>query len=96
MPLKFFFCKKNVLISEFSVLLPCSGNASGIAQFGIGLMIETRKGKALNGTPLRLSLRKECTVRGECVSRAHDLHFSTHTYSSVSPVIATNLLHASI
>lgn len=84
-------------ISEFSVMLPCSGNASGIAQFGIGLMIETRKRKALNGTPLCLSLRKECTVRGECVSRAHDHHFFfTHTYSSVSPVIATNLLHASI
>ncbi|EFN75080.1 Protein shifted [Harpegnathos saltator] len=49
---------------EFSVLLPCTGNSSGIAQFGIGLMIETRKGKPLNGTPLLLSLRKECTVRG--------------------------------
>lgn len=54
--------------AEFSVLLPCTGNSSGIAQFGIGLMIETRKGKPLNGTPLLLSLRKECTVRGECVS----------------------------
>ncbi|XP_046823762.1 protein shifted [Vespa crabro] len=48
---------------EFSVLLPCTGNNSGIAQFGIGLMIETRKGKPLNGTPLHLSLRKECNLR---------------------------------
>ncbi|OXU20042.1 hypothetical protein TSAR_002642 [Trichomalopsis sarcophagae] len=48
---------------EFSVLLPCSGNNSGVAQFSIGLMIETRKNKPLNGTPLRLSLRKECAVR---------------------------------
>ncbi|CAB0031953.1 unnamed protein product [Trichogramma brassicae] len=65
---------------EFSVLLPCSGNNSGVAQFGIGLMIETRKNKPLNGTPLQLSLRKECAVRGECVSRAHDHHFSaSHT-----------------
>ncbi|XP_018361124.1 PREDICTED: protein shifted-like [Trachymyrmex cornetzi] len=47
---------------DFSILLPCAGN-SGIAQFGISLMIETLKGKPLNGTPLRLSLRKECTVR---------------------------------
>ncbi|KYN33970.1 Protein shifted [Trachymyrmex septentrionalis] len=47
---------------DFSILLPCVGN-SGIAQFGISLMIETLKGKPLNGTPLRLSLRKECTVR---------------------------------
>ncbi|KAL0134643.1 hypothetical protein PUN28_001441 [Cardiocondyla obscurior] len=47
---------------DFSILLPCAGN-SGIAQFGISLMIETRKGKPLNGTPLRLRLRKECTVR---------------------------------
>ncbi|XP_011631430.1 protein shifted isoform X1 [Pogonomyrmex barbatus] len=53
---------------EFSILLPCAGN-SGIAQFGIGLMIESRKGKPLNGTPLRLRLRKECTVRGICVEK---------------------------
>ncbi|XP_058802105.1 protein shifted-like isoform X1 [Phymastichus coffea] len=67
---------------EFSVLLPCSGNNSGVASFGIGLMIETRKNKPLNGTPLRLSLRKECAVRGECVNRAHDHHHlsTTRTY----------------
>ncbi|XP_028982459.1 protein shifted isoform X1 [Diachasma alloeum] len=64
---------------EFSINLPCSGNNSGIVQFGIGLMIETRKHKPLNGTPLHFSLRKECTVRGECVSRAQDHHFSIHT-----------------
>lgn len=73
-------------VAEFSILLPCAGN-SGIAQFGIGLMIETRKGKPLNGMPLRLLLRKECAVRGECVSRAHDHHLSTRTHSSVSAVI---------
>lgn len=77
-----------VLIAEFSVLLPCSGNNSGIAQLGIGLMIETRKGKPLNGTPLRLNLRKECTVRGECAIRAHDHHdLSTYTHSSVPAII---------
>ncbi|XP_063242812.1 protein shifted isoform X2 [Bacillus rossius redtenbacheri] len=48
----------------FSVFLPCSGNNSGIASFGIGLQIETRKGRALPGTPLRLRLRKECVQRG--------------------------------
>ncbi|KAI4477621.1 hypothetical protein M0802_014681 [Mischocyttarus mexicanus] len=47
---------------EFSVSLPCSGNNSGVAQFGIGLMIETGKGKPLDGTPLHLSLRKECNL----------------------------------
>lgn len=74
----------SIIVAEFSVLLPCSGNNSGIVQFGIGLTVETRKGKSLNGTPLHLNLRKECAVRGECVSRAHDHHFSTHTRSSVS------------
>nr|CAG4641676.1 EOG090X05QS [Eurycercus lamellatus] len=48
----------------FSVLLPCSGNASGVASFSIGLLIESRKGKPLPGTPLRLRLRKECAERG--------------------------------
>lgn len=46
---------------EFSIFLPCLGNSSGIARFGIGLLIETRKGKPLNGTPLRLKLKKECS-----------------------------------
>ncbi|EFA13018.1 protein shifted isoform X2 [Tribolium castaneum] len=48
---------------EFSILLPCLGNSSGVAPFGIGLLIESRKGKPLNGTPLRLKLRKECSQR---------------------------------
>nr|CAG4634772.1 EOG090X05QS [Alona affinis] len=47
----------------FSVFLPCSGNVSGIASFTIGLLIESRKGKPLPGTPLRLRLRKECAER---------------------------------
>nr|CAG4636155.1 EOG090X05QS [Eubosmina coregoni] len=47
----------------FSVLLPCLGNVSGIASFSIGLLIESKKGKPLPGTPLRLRLRKECAER---------------------------------
>ena len=47
---------------EFSILLPCLGNNSGIAPFGIELHI-MKKGKPLNGTPLRLKLRKECSQR---------------------------------
>ncbi|XP_053678886.1 protein shifted [Anopheles nili] len=49
---------------EFSVILPCSGNVSGIAMFSIGLLIQTRKGKPVPGTPLRIKLRKECAHRG--------------------------------
>ncbi|XP_060537061.1 protein shifted-like [Cylas formicarius] len=45
---------------EFSIFLTCT-NTSGIARFGISLLIENRKGKALDGTPLRLKLRKECS-----------------------------------
>lgn len=48
---------------EFSISLPCSGNNSGIATFGIGLHIETKKGKPLNGMPLKLKLRKECSQK---------------------------------
>lgn len=52
------------LLSEFSVWLPCSEN-SGIAIFSIGLMIQTKRtGKPLPGTPLRLTLKKECALRG--------------------------------
>ena len=50
--------------AEFSVILPCSGNVSGIAMFSIGLLIQTRKGKPVPGTPLRIKLRKECAHRG--------------------------------
>lgn len=47
---------------EFSIFLPCIGNSSGKARFEIGLLIETRKGRPLNGTPLRLKLKKECSI----------------------------------
>ncbi|CAG7833400.1 unnamed protein product [Allacma fusca] len=47
----------------FSVFLPCSGQRSGTASFTVGLLIETRKGKPLTGTPLRLRLRKECAEK---------------------------------
>lgn len=46
------------------MLLPCSDNSSGIAMFSIGLLIQSRKGKPLQGTPLRLNLKKECAHRG--------------------------------
>lgn len=49
---------------EFSIFLHCIGNSSGIATFSISLLIESRKGRPLNGTPLRLKLRKECSHRG--------------------------------
>nr|CAG4647883.1 EOG090X05QS [Moina brachiata] len=48
----------------FSVLLPCTGNLSGIAQFTVGLLIAPRDGKPIPGTPLRLKLRKECLIKG--------------------------------
>lgn len=55
-------------ILVFSVFLPCSGNRSGVAPFEVGLLIETRKGKPLVGTPIRLKLRKECAPRGNLVN----------------------------
>lgn len=48
---------------EFNVALPCAANASGTAMFSIGLLI-TRRGKPVPGTPIRLSLKKECAPRG--------------------------------
>lgn len=65
---------------EFSILLPCLGNSSGIAAFGIGLLIESRKGRPLNGTPLRLKLRKECSQRGISVLYAVSM---AHSSSSI-------------
>lgn len=51
--------------AEFSVWLPCSEENSGIAIFSIGLLIQARRtGKPLPGTPLRLTLKKECAHRG--------------------------------
>ncbi|GLV45021.1 shifted [Carabus blaptoides fortunei] len=66
---------------EFSILLPCLGNSSGIAAFGIGLLIESRKGRPLNGTPLRLKLRKECSQRGpdpECDKKCANHGWCNH------------------
>ncbi|XP_029842229.1 protein shifted isoform X3 [Ixodes scapularis] len=44
----------------FQVFLPCLGNVSGTASFGIGLRIQNDKGRFLSGTPLRLRLQKQC------------------------------------
>ena len=50
--------------SMFTVELPCSGNASGIASFAFGLRIFNDVGMSLPGTPLRLNLKKQCAHRG--------------------------------
>lgn len=52
------------IYTAFSVFLPCVDNSSGIAMFSIGLVIKNSRGKSIPGTPLRLSLRKECAHRG--------------------------------
>ncbi|XP_037938646.1 protein shifted isoform X2 [Teleopsis dalmanni] len=49
---------------NFSVFLPCTGNNSGTAMFNIGLSIQTRRGRQLPGTPVRLSFKKECAHKG--------------------------------
>lgn len=58
-----------MLFPEFSIWLPCSGNSSGIGTFEIGLVIQTGK-VLLKGTPLRLSLKKECAQRGVYLAKA--------------------------
>ncbi|KAJ8923680.1 hypothetical protein NQ315_010261 [Exocentrus adspersus] len=66
---------------EFSIHLPCLGNSSGIAKFGIGLLIESRKGKPLSGTPLRLKLKKECSQRSpdpECDKKCANQGWCNH------------------
>nr|CAG4650956.1 EOG090X05QS [Simocephalus serrulatus] len=66
----------------FSVLLPCSGNSSGVASFSIGLLIESHKGKPLPGTPLRLRLRKECAERVNQVSGGGAIRASVQSAGS--------------
>lgn len=62
-----------LLVPVFSILLPCSGNNSGIASFSIRLLIQNRKGRALPDTPLKVKLRKECMVRGTSKSTSKKL-----------------------
>ncbi|ROT64852.1 hypothetical protein C7M84_017203 [Penaeus vannamei] len=56
--------KEKMKSEVFTINIQCTGNASGVATFGIGLLIQSLKGKPLPGTPLRLQLRKECTQHG--------------------------------
>ncbi|XP_077497249.1 WNT inhibitory factor 1 isoform X3 [Amblyomma americanum] len=44
----------------FQVFLPCLGNVTGTASFGIGLRIQNERGRYLSGTPIRLRLQKQC------------------------------------
>ncbi|CAG0886225.1 unnamed protein product, partial [Darwinula stevensoni] len=67
----------------FTLYLPCSGNVSGIASFGIGLMIQTRRGKSLPGTPLRLRLRKECSESCKLRIIRHIKQFSFKMYDNL-------------
>lgn len=80
-------------------MLPCSNLTSGIAKFSLGLLIMKGRGKLLPGTPLRFTLRKECSHRGMNSS----IDFSPHSQGSVlisaslkdlilSHAFATNLL----
>lgn len=66
-------------LSEFSVMLPCSNLTSGIAKFSLGLLIMKGRGKLLPGTPLRFTLRKECSHRGMNSS----IDYSPHSQGSV-------------
>ncbi|KAJ8736014.1 hypothetical protein PYW08_006670 [Mythimna loreyi] len=54
---------------EFSIILPCVGNNSGVATFEIGLVLKNGRGLPLKGTPLRLHLKKECAQRGVYLER---------------------------
>jgi len=60
-------------------MLPCSNQTSGIAKLSLGLLIMKGKGKLLPGTPLRFTLKKECSVRGKNSS----LDFSSPSQGSV-------------
>lgn len=68
-----------IFFSEFSVMLPCSNLTSGIAKFSLGLLIMKGRGKLLPGTPLRFTLRKECSHRGMNSS----IDYSPHSQGSV-------------
>lgn len=69
----------NFNLPEFSVMLPCSNLTSGIAKFSLGLLIMKGHGKFLPGTPLRFTLRKECSHRGMNSS----IDYSPHSQGSV-------------
>jgi WNT inhibitory factor 1 len=75
--LEIIFCFIN--FSEFSVMLPCSNLTSGIAKFTLGLLIMKGRQKILPGTPLRFTLRKECSLRGMNSS----IDYSPHSQGSV-------------
>ncbi|KAB7499325.1 Protein shifted [Armadillidium nasatum] len=61
---KKYFVSLLHMCALFSVRIPCAGNVSGMASFGIGLNIENVQGEPLPGTPLRLRLRKYCELEG--------------------------------
>ncbi|XP_041975058.1 protein shifted-like isoform X2 [Aricia agestis] len=66
---------------EFSILLPCMGNVSGVATFEIGLSLKNGRGTPLKGTPLRLNLKKECAQRGpdpECDKKCANNGWCNH------------------
>ncbi|XP_050425260.1 protein shifted-like [Adelges cooleyi] len=57
----------------FSILLPCTGNVGGNTSFSISLSIHNRKLRALPFTPLKVKLKKNCTVNSASKSTSPDL-----------------------
>jgi hypothetical protein len=70
-------------------MLPCSNITSGVAKFTLGLLIMKGRQKILPGTPLRFTLRKECSLRGMNSS----IDFSPHSQGSVLISALFTLIH---
>ncbi|XP_050526336.1 protein shifted isoform X2 [Daktulosphaira vitifoliae] len=60
----------------FSILLPCTGKVDGNASFSIRLLIYSiinKKRRALPNTPLKVKLKKKCTIKEASKSTIPDL-----------------------
>lgn len=67
--------------TEFQVAIPCTGHKDGVAHLSLGLQVFDQHGKAIEGSPIKFRLRKQCKANalckeqclngGRCVKRGH-------------------------
>ena len=55
----------SVSSTAFTISIPCTGKKTGIASMYLSLAIAHSNGYAIDGSPLKLLIRKRCIAFGE-------------------------------
>lgn len=58
--------------TEFQVAIPCTGHKDGVAHLSLGLQVFDQHGKAIEGSPIKFRLRKQCKANALCYPKCEN------------------------